>query len=324
MKEHNEKKPWKLSLIPKGLLFLALICVFSCGLAGSSFGQEKQNADVFDPSRRIDWYPDDKDVLTQMVDSFLSNATAEDVGAKIRAVIAPHAGFQHSGQCAAYAFKPLMKQDINRVIILAPSHMGGFRGLSILKADYYGTPLGLIKVDTDICDSLLKEKGIGTEMYAHLREHSLDNLLPFLQRTLKNFRLVPILVGRLSEADYEPLATAIRNHIDKQTVVVVSSDFTHYGSYFGYTPFPLDENTRENIKKLDLGAITKILKLDFEGYQQYLSKTRITVCGRLPIGLLLNVLEQGVKGKLANYYMSGDRSGNYGLSVSYASILLYK
>jgi AmmeMemoRadiSam system protein B len=301
-----------------------LICVFSPDPSGRAFAEEKQNAHVFDPVQRVDWYPDDKDVLTQMVDSFISSATAEDIGGKLRAVIAPHAGFQHSGQCAAYAFKPLMQQHVNRVIILAPSHMGGFRGLSILKADYYGTPLGLIEVDTECCDSLLKEKGIGTQRHAHLREHSLDNMLPFLQITLKEFKLVPILVGSLSKGDYEPLAKAIRSHIDKQTVIVVSSDFTHYGGYFGYTPFPLDGNTRDNIKKLDFGAIEEILKLDFEAYHEYLNKTRITVCGRLPIGLLLHVLNQGVKGKLVHYTMSGDKSRQYEHSVSYASIVFYQ
>ncbi len=239
------------------------------------------------------------------------------------AVIAPHAGFHYSGQCAAYAFKPLMKQNVNRVIILAPSHMGGFRGLSILKADSYGTPLGKIKLDSGICDNLLDEELINTYSYAHLKEHSLDNMLPFLQHTVKDFKLVPILVGALYKDDYRLLAQVIRTYVDKNTVIVVSSDFAHYGSSFGYTPFPLDEKTGDKIKRLDYGVIEKINRLDFEGYRQYLKETGITICGRLPIGLLLNILEKDAKGDLVHYYMSGDRSGRYDHSVSYASIIFY-
>jgi AmmeMemoRadiSam system protein B len=303
------------------VLLSVLIGIAGHGLVGIASGGDQKNKDIFDPVQRIAWYPNEKKALTQMVNAFISKAKIEKIQGKIAAVISPHAGFHYSGQCAAYAFKPLIKSNTGRVIILAPSHMGGFRGLSILKADYYGTPLGLIKVDTRICDSLLKEKLIGTERYAHMREHSLDNMLPFLQIALKDFTLVPILVGGLYRDDYRFLAGVIRKYVDKNTVIVASSDFTHYGRPFGYTPFPLDEKTRENIRHLDYGAIEKINNLDFDGYQQYLSKTGITLCGRQPIGLLLNILEKDAKGELVQYDMSGDRSGRYDHSVSYASII---
>ena len=305
------------------VLLSALIGFPAQGLAGSAVGEEEKKYDIFDPVSHIAWYPNDKEALRQLVNAYMSNAYVKEIKGDIRALIAPHAGFRYSGQCAAYAFKPLMKRPVNRVIILAPSHMGGFRGLSILKADYYGTPLGLIKVETGICDSLMKEKLIGTNRYAHLKEHSLDNMLPFLQMVLKDFTLVPILVGELHEDDYGLLAGAIRKYVDKNTIIVVSSDFTHYGRPFGYMPFPHDEKTRDKIKDLDHGAIEKINNLDFEGYQQYLAKTGITVCGRLPIGLLLNILEKDAKGELVQYYMSGDRSGLYDHSVSYAAIVFH-
>jgi hypothetical protein len=127
------------------------------------------NFDVFGPVASGFWYPNDKEDLKQLVETYLSNVKIEKKRKNIVAVIAPHAGFAHSGQGAAYAFKPLKNHTISRVIILAPSHMGGFRGLSILKADYYKTPLGLIKIDTDICDSLLQGSLISTRKYAHSR-----------------------------------------------------------------------------------------------------------------------------------------------------------
>jgi AmmeMemoRadiSam system protein B len=176
----------------------------------------------------------------------------------------------------------------------------------------------------DICDSLLQGSLISTRKYAHSREHSLENMLPFLQLTLKDFKLVPILVGLLDGNDYKFLADIIKKYVDKNTVIVTSSDFTHYGSYFSYMPFPIDEKTRDNIKNLDHGAIGKIINLDFAGYQQYLNKTRITICGRVPIGLLINILSKNDKGELVHYYTSGDKSGKYEHSVSYASIIFYR
>jgi len=283
----------------------------------------RSKIDVFGPVASGDWYPETERELKRMVDSFLAEANVEELEGGIVAVIAPHAGFRYSGQGAAFAFKSLMKQKVHRVIILAPSHFAAFRGLSILKADYYKTPLGLIRIDVDVCESLLKEKLISTISYAHTREHSLENMLPFLQRTLNKFQLVPIIVGQLSDDDYEMLANSIKKYIDANTLIVVSSDFTHYGRYFGYLPFPLNKDTRKNIEELDGGAIDRIVNVDFVGYQQYLTKTGATICGRIPIGLLLKILHRDMKGKLVHYYMSGDNTGNYRSSVSYASIVFY-
>lgn len=278
---------------------------------------------VFGPVASGDWYPAAERELRRMVDSFLADASVEEFKGRIVAVIAPHAGFKYSGQGAAFSFKPLTKQKFDKVIILAPSHYASFRGLSTLRADYYKTPLGLIKIDMDVCESLLKEELISTISYAHTREHSLENMLPFLQRTLNKFQLVPIIVGQLSNDDCEMLANSIKKYIDENSLIVVSSDFTHYGRYFGYLPFPLNKDTRQKIEELDGGAIDRIVNVDFVGYQQYLAKTGATICGRVPIGLLLKILPGDVKGKLVHYYMSGDSTGDYRSSVSYASIVFY-
>jgi len=279
--------------------------------------------DVFEPVASGDWYPAAERELRRLVDSFLAGASIKELDGKIIAVIAPHAAFRYSGQCAAFSFKPLMNETFNKVIILAPSHYIGFRGLSILKADYYKTPLGLIKVDVATCESLLKEKLIKTISSAHSREHSVENMLPFLQRTLNKFELIPVIVGQLNDDDYEMLASSIRKYIDANTLIVVSSDFTHYGSIFNYLPFPLNKDTRQKMVELDGGAINKIVTVDFVGYQRYLAKTGATICGRVPIGLLLKILPRDVKGKLVHYYMSGDITGDYRISVSYASIVFY-
>ena len=289
-----------------------------------SNSEKESNYSTFGPVASGRWYPNNKDKLINMGKSYLENVKLSTKKGKIIAVIAPHAGFKYSGQGAAYSFKSLKNKNVDRVIILAPYHPSSFRGLSILKSDYYKTPIGLIQIDADICDRLLKEKLINTYPYAHNREHSLENLLPWLQLTIRDFKLVPILVGSLNEEDYKYLATVLRKFIDSNTIIAVSSDFTHYGNSYGYTPFPLNKDTRNNIELLDKRAINKIINLDFSGYQRYLKKTGITICGRNPIGLLLNILDENSKGELVHYYTSGDRSGNYELSVSYASIIFYR
>lgn len=286
--------------------------------------EKEFNNSSFGPVASGRWYPNNKDKLTNMVRTFLEKVKSSEKKKDIIAVIAPHAGFEHAGQCAAYAFKSLEHQKVDRVIVLAPSHYIRFRGLSILKTDYYKTPIGLIQVDVDTCDMMLKEKLIHIDPYAYKEEHSLENMLPWLQLTLGDFKLVPIIVGSLHTDDYKYLASVLKKCVVGNTIIVVSSDFTHYGNYFSYTPFPLNKDTRNNIELLDKEAINKIINLDFRGYQTYLKKTGITICGRNPIGLLLNILDENSKGELVHYYTSGDLSGNYEHSVSYASIIFYR
>lgn len=283
---------------------------------------DNPSGSIFGPVGSGFWYPASETELRELVDSLLNKVNAEKLG-RITAVIAPHAGYTVAGQGAAFSFKQLTDQTFEKVIILAPSHTGGFRGLSIYKADYYKTPLGLIKVDVGTCENLLRENLVSTIQSAHTSEHSLDNMLPFLQRTLARFNLVPIIVGGLKDSDYDVLAKIIKKYVDKNTLIVVSSDFTHYGPAYNYMPFPFNKDTRQRIENLDSGAINRIINIDFAGFQQYLAKTDATICGRNPIGLLLKILPKTAKGKLVHYYTSGDVTGDYNNSVSYSSIVFY-
>jgi AmmeMemoRadiSam system protein B len=270
------------------------------------------------------WYPGSEEDLKAMVDTYLEEADIVWQAGRIRAVIAPHAGFRYSGRCAAYAFKPLKEQNVDRVIVLAPTHRVRFRGLAALEADAYATPLGPIPIDREAVGRLLDEKRIQSMTGAFQREHALENMLPFLQRTVGTFRLVPLVAGQLALEDYEPLANSIKGILDERTVLVVSSDFTHYGDAFGYKPFPVDRETRKNLEKLDGEAIECIKHLDFVGFGEYLAETGATICGRTPIRLLLKILPAGTKGELARYYTSGDAAGDYHTSVSYAAILFHE
>ncbi len=294
------------------LLLASLLAVASSGGAAER---------VRDPAVAGRFYPREAKELRANVDEYLAQGAAKGAteGRPI-ALIAPHAGYPYSGRCAGRAYAAVKGRTYQRVVVLAVNHRGrAFRGASILDVDAYKTPLGTIPLDRRACDLLLKHRLFDTHASAHRREHSLEVQLPFLQRAIGSFRLVPIIVGYLKESDYVPLAAAIRQVVDDQTLVVASTDFTHYGRKFRFAPFR--EKVRENIEKLDKGAVDFILKLDGKGFRTYCRRTGATICGRYPVGVLVHMLPAEADGKLVEYYCSGDVDRDYSHSVSYASIV---
>ena len=264
------------------------------------------------------WYPGEKKQLQSQIEEYLAKAKPAAIEGRICALISPHAGIQWSGQAAACGYKLLKGQKIKRVIVLGPSHYSGFRGLATSAEEYYETPLGKIKVDKETSEALYKITLFQGPRNAELQEHSLEMQLPFLQVVIGEFLLVPLVVGELSVNDYAEAARALSPYLDANTIVVASSDFTHYGYRFGYQPFK--ENQRDNLKKLDEGAIKKIIAKDFQGFLNYVDETGATICGTRPIGIILKMLPAKAQGTQLDYYTSGDLTGDFSSSVSYASI----
>ena len=144
------------------------------------------------------WYPADKAVLEKTVKSYLGKMSKnEPANFKPVALIAPHAGYAYSGKAAATAYNCIKGKDYKRVIILAPSHYTYFRGIALPTADAFETPLGTVDIDKEACDKLLGAKGFVRDSKAHSKEHSIEIQLPFLQTVLKDFRIVPLLVGEV-------------------------------------------------------------------------------------------------------------------------------
>jgi hypothetical protein len=302
-------------------IFVSLVSVFL-------FIWPLQAEKVREPAVAGTWYPGDEKRLRQVVDDYLEKAEIPELEGEVVAIIAPHAGYMYSGKCAGYAFKPVAGKKFSRVIVLAPSHRASFHGASIPDYTHYKTPLGNIELDRPVCQALLKEKLISTHPQAHLREHSLEIELPFLQRAIGDFKLVPILVREMTKDDCYALGTALRKYLSEDTLLVVSSDFTHYGPSFRYLPFTT--SIKANLKKLDQGAIERIVDRDLEGFVEYKRRTGATICGFWPISVLLATLSaapggpdgpEDTRGHLLNYYTSGDLSGSYRNSVSYAAIV---
>lgn len=269
------------------------------------------------------WYPADPAELAAQVDGFLSAARGSAPAGTIRALIVPHAGYAFSGPTAGAGYALVKGRTYRRVLVLAPAHRGDFRGLSVDAADAYRTPLGEVPLDQAAIGTLRPSPLVRADGDADGQEHAIEVQLPLLQRALApGWRLVPVLVGALTDAETRTAAALLRPLADAETLVIVSSDFTHYGPRFGYRPFPLDGQTPERLKDLDEGAIAPILARDAAAFLTYREETGITICGYLPIGILLRMLGPGSHAERIAYTTSGALTGDDRNSVSYVVLAI--
>ncbi len=175
------------------------------------------------------WYPGDPSALTRMVDDFLS--AADDFNGAPKAIIAPHAGFIYSGPIAgtAYAALKARRGEIKRVVMLGPCHRVPVRGFGVPSFQAFATPLGVVPVDRESVEALLRLPDVALSDEAHLPEHCLETQLPFLQRMLGDFSIVPILVGGVAPARCSQLLEMLWG--GKETLIEISSDLSHYHPY---------------------------------------------------------------------------------------------
>jgi MEMO1 family protein len=270
------------------------------------------------------WYPGDRVSLASEVDRLLAQAKPPALDGRPRAIIAPHAGYRYSAPTAAAAYACLREQSYKRVIVLAFSHReaGSYQGVDVPKdLTAYATPLGDVPLDREFCNKLLKTPLFAAHPGVGAAEHSLELQLPFLQRTLKEFKLVPLLVGQMDDAQCARLAQAIVPLLDDDTLLVVSSDFTHYGANFRYLPFR--DNVPEKLRELADNAARPIERCDYDGFDKHLNDTQDTICGREPILLLLRILSMqgGAKAVRAAFDTSGSMTDDWSSSVTYQSFV---
>jgi AmmeMemoRadiSam system protein A len=157
---------------------------------------------------------------------------------------------------------------------------------------------------------------------AHEREHALEIQLPFLQTSAaRGASVVPILVGHLDDRERRLAAARLREIAGERTVIVVSSDFTHYGEAFDFAPFGSGPEVPDHIADLDRGAIDRILERDRDGFARYRARTGATICGARPIELFLQMAaSEDLEGELIAYTRSGDLTGDFAHCVSYAAL----
>lgn len=268
------------------------------------------------------WYPAEPERLAAYIDKMLDEAKPPKLAGSVAALISPHAGYRFSGKAAATGYALLRGQAIHRVVLLAISHHVPFQGASIPDVTHFETPLGLIPLDAGAVARLRKSPAVDAVAQAENQEHSLEMQLPLLQRVLTHFTLVPILVGEMRETDYVALASALADIVDKETVVIASSDFTHRGESYGYEVPPGKDSLQERLRRVDDGSVEQILKLSRKGLLAHADKTGTTICGLHPIALLLELLGRfsGMHGQVVSRYTSADVIGDWSSSVTYVDV----
>jgi len=270
------------------------------------------------------WYPADPRELRELVEQLLGRARQEDrdEDRTACAFVVPHAGYRYSGRTAAAAYAQVPPGRWRRAVVIAPSHFAAFAGAAVFSGDGFETPLGVVAVD-EAAAELAELPYFESSTGPYEREHSLEIQLPFLQIVDPALTVVPVLVGVAEDgAVLDRVAEGLRTVVDDDTLVIVSSDFTHYGAHFDYLPFPADapEDVAAELRRLDLGAIEPIRRGDVEGFARYLRATGITICGRGPISAFLRMEAGTLVGELCRYATSLDVTGDYEHSVSYAAI----
>ena len=294
---------------------------------GPAAGQEKpanSPARVRMPAVAGLFYPAEAPVLSETINELLESAPPHYI-LHLKGLVCPHAGYPFSGRTAACAYKTLVGRDVQTVIVMGPSHYAAFQGASLPKADAYQTPLGVVPI------SEKAQQLVGTAPFVleprclvqrppwwtqapkpapapgedtpETWEHSVEVQVPFLQKTLTNFKILPIIFG---EVDPEQVAKVLAGLIDDKTVIVASSDLSHY--------YPYDV-----AKDLDNRCIQAILRLDIDGM-----KTQ-EACGKLPILTLMYLArEKGWKAQLLDCRNSGDVTGEKDRVVGYSAIAFYE
>ncbi len=239
-----------------------------------------------------------------MLGEYLRAATVAGSERAPKAIIAPHAGYIYSGPVAATAYARLqpMRGTVERVVLLGPAHRVGFRGLALPDAVCFRTPLGEVALDEEAIAVLADMPQVRVLDAAHAREHSLEVHLPFLQEVLGDFRLVPLVVG---EASAEEVGEALERLWDgPQTLIVVSSDLSHYHDY-------------DTARRLDAATSRAIEQLRYEDLNEE------SACGRIPVsGLLYVARRRGLRVATLDLRNSGDTAGSRDRVVGYGAYVI--
>jgi hypothetical protein len=270
------------------------------------------------------WYPADPGQLALLVDGFLAGAdpSLRPAGRPLIG-LTPHAGYTYSGPVAGRLFGLLRDAPPRRLVILAPNHRARLTRPALSGAAAYATPLGAVAVDTAAVARLAAGGALVIDDRAHRDEHAIEIQLPLAQRCWPGAcpAIVPVLVPHLDEAMRTAAAAALAAELDDGTLLLVSTDLTHYGAAFGFAPFAGD--IAAEVERLDAGALLRVLAGDGPGLLGYGRQTGITMCGLEAAALALACgLPPGFESALLGYARSGDRDGDYSRSVSYAAALI--
>ncbi|MBI1269033.1 AmmeMemoRadiSam system protein B [bacterium] len=283
------------------------------------------------------WYESDPSSLVKQMDGFLESARkkmsespSEEAfpdnpapQGNLLALIVPHAGYMFSGATAAFAYEfAAQHAEPERIFLLGPSHYVGFEGVALSHCSAFSTPLGDLDLERKTVDELSRHPLYGFSDDIHNREHSLELQLAFLKHLFPDARLIPLVVGAFkNSSEIRYAGSILRSQIRPGDLVVVSSDFTHYGPRYDYVPF--EEDFPEQVRKLDQDAFSYIQDSDLEGFLNFHDQTGCTICGFFPCSLLLSILPEGSRTSLLKYGTSRDsHKEDSRNSVSYLALVV--
>jgi AmmeMemoRadiSam system protein B/AmmeMemoRadiSam system protein A len=285
---------------------MLLMVVFPCACSGG----------VKSPAVAGSFYPADKKTLSAEVDQYLSQPGDSPDAGRLLAIVAPHAGYIYSGAVAGYSYSRLKGKDIRTVIMLGPTHYSAISGAAIYPGGGLMTPLGTVTVDEALARSIASDKdGVRLIAEPFEREHSLEVQLPFLQNTLKDFKVVPILIGRMTTESFRHLsdriATILKN--DEHSILVISTDLSHY--HDSKTASGMDRKILDAVERLSAGDLERLLQSG-EG----------EACGSGPVlyGMAAARGAGATEAKIYKYADSGAVSGDTRRVVGYGAAGFYK
>jgi AmmeMemoRadiSam system protein B/AmmeMemoRadiSam system protein A len=270
------------------------------------------------------FYPADPKILAANIDDMLAHVTPPQIAGPIIAAVAPHAGYPYSGPVAAYTYAALRGHKYSRVVVIAPSHFVSFDFTSIYDGDAYATPLGLVPVDKEFARKLAKMSSTtqlstqGHDPTSAGGEHAVEVQLPWLQRVLGNFEVVPIVMGNQNYQSSRALGVALAKLIQKEdkngeTLVLASSDLSHYHPY-------------DDAETIDHKTLNALQEWDYFSMSSNFEQRRWEACGGAPIVAAMIAAERmgANQAMVLKYANSGDTSGDHSRVVGYSADVFVK
>ncbi|CAH1724108.1 protein MEMO1 [Aphis gossypii] len=277
------------------------------------------------------WYNESAKELSNQLENWLG--AAELTHGPARAIIAPHAGYQYCGACAAFAYRQISPFVVQRIFILGPSHNVRLSGCALSSAVKYRTPFYDLQIDNEVYEEL-ESTGHFERMSMKVDEdeHSIEMQLPYIAKVMQDYKdkftIVPVMVGSLSTEKESLYGHIFSQYLaDPKNLFIISSDFCHWGQRFRYTFYEKSwGEIHQSITTLDHKGMDIIETLKPAAFVEYLKTFSNTICGRHPISVLLQAANHLRTQKLSLKFLKYAQSSKcYNLgdsSVSYASASL--
>jgi len=255
------------------------------------------------------FYPGTKAALERALSGLTEKREKEDaLGA-----MSPHAGYMYSGGVAGKVLSRLKARDT--FIIIGPNHTGRGPSFSVFSKGKWRTPLGTVDIDEEFAGHLINKSDLfKADQEAHAYEHSVEVQIPFLQYLMKDFKIVPVIIGSMEMKKLKKAGMEIGESLKalkKDATIIASSDMTHYES-------------KEIAEKKDKEALSAILDLDEDGLAEKVRSMDISMCGVAPVVITLSATKclGAKKAELVDYKTSGDSSGDYSSVVGYGGVII--